>query len=179
MKILAFAASNSQKSINKQLILYATKIISTNDIEILDINDYEIPIYSPEREQQFLKNGNPPEKAQQFYNKISNADALIISFAEHNGSYTAAYKNLFDWASRINPKVYQNKDTIMLATSPGAKGASSVLQSAVDSAPYFAANVKASLSIPNFYQVFDSETNKLTDNELNSQLISVLNKLQD
>jgi hypothetical protein len=67
----------------------------------------------------------------------------------------------------------------MLATSPGAKGASSVLQSAVDSAPYFAANVKASLSIPNFYQVFDSETNKLTDNELNSQLISVLNKLQD
>jgi NAD(P)H-dependent FMN reductase len=28
--------------------------------------------------------------------KIATADALITSFAEHNRSYSAAYKNLFD-----------------------------------------------------------------------------------
>ena len=54
-----------------------------------------------------------------FLAKLKSANALVISFAEHNGSYSAAYKNLFDWASRINTKVFQNKPTIFLASYQG------------------------------------------------------------
>gem|GEM_PF-3746323 len=32
--------------------------------------------------------------AHDFLAKLESADALVISFAEHNGSYSAAYKNL-------------------------------------------------------------------------------------
>jgi NAD(P)H-dependent FMN reductase len=46
---------------------------------------------------------------QEFYKKIGVADAVILSIAEHNGSYTAAYQNLFDWASRISDAVFQYK----------------------------------------------------------------------
>ena len=33
-----------------------------------------------------------PKEALDFKKHISNSDAIIISFAEHNGSYTSAFK---------------------------------------------------------------------------------------
>ena len=50
MKILAFAASNSSESINNKLIHYTTSLIQNHDIELIDINAYEVVIYSTERQ---------------------------------------------------------------------------------------------------------------------------------
>jgi chromate reductase len=166
MKVLAFAASNSENSINKQLATYAANLIEGANIEVLDINDYEMPIFSGRRETQL----GQPQQAKDFFQKVGEADAVIISYAEHNGSYTAAFKNLFDWTSRIDMKVYQNKAMLMLATSPGPGGASSVLAAASGSAPYFAGDVKATLSIPSFFDNFDVEIGKLKNIELNEKL---------
>jgi NAD(P)H-dependent FMN reductase len=66
---------------------------------------------------------------------------------------------------------------VLLATSPGSMGASSVLAAAVQSAPYFDGVVKASLSIPSFYDNFDSETKRLTHDELNEQLKDAISHL--
>jgi NAD(P)H-dependent FMN reductase len=173
MKVLAFAASNSKNSINKQLATYTANLVENSEVEILDINDYEMPIFSEDREKEL----GHPEQAQAFYKKLGEADAIIISFAEHNGSYTAAYKNLFDWTSRIDMKVFQNKPMLMLATSPGPGGAGSVLAAASGSAPYFAADVKASISIPSFYDNFDVETGKLTNPELIDKLVTATSLL--
>ncbi|MFK8011700.1 MAG: NADPH-dependent FMN reductase, partial [Marinicellaceae bacterium] len=133
MKILAFAASSSTKSINKKLVTYAASLLDNCTVEIADLNDYEIPLFSVDKEAQL----GHPELAQAFMSKISDADALIISFAEHNGSYTAAYKNLFDWCSRIDAKVYKDKPMLLLSTSPGAGGANTVLSAAINSIPHF------------------------------------------
>ena len=65
MKLLAFAATNNSQSINKQLVQYAASLVDA-DVEILDLNDFEMPIYSQDREQQ----GGIPEQAQTFYKKI-------------------------------------------------------------------------------------------------------------
>ncbi|TPH13907.1 NADPH-dependent FMN reductase [Litorilituus lipolyticus] len=173
MKVLTFAASNSKKSINKQLAIYATSLIEDAEVEVLDINDFEMPIYSQDREEEL----GIPEKAKLFYSKIAYADAIVVAFAEHNGSYTAAYKNLFDWTSRIDMKVYQNKPMILLATSPGPGGASSVLTSAVNSAPFFGADVKASLSIPSFYDNFDVIQQEFLNAELLNQLKRAVSQL--
>ena len=113
------------------------------DVNLLDIHNLEMPIYSEERE----KASGIPAFAHEFYQATGEADALVISFAEYNGSYTAAYKNLFDWASRIDMNVYQDKPMIMLATSPGVGGAQSVLAAAEGSAPFFAADVKGAAVI--------------------------------
>jgi len=178
MKVLAFAGSNHSKSINKQLVTYAAKALQENfvedaDIEVLDLNDFEMPIYSQDRE----GDSGIPDAAHVLFNKIGTADALIISFAEHNGSYTAAYKNIFDWMSRINPKVYQKKPMVLLSTSPGPGGAGSVLAAAVNSAPYFEADVKGSLSIPSFYDNFDAENIKLINADLKTELEKTLKAL--
>jgi len=170
MKVLAFAASSSTNSINQQLANYAASQIAGAQVELLDINDYEMPLFSEDREKQL----GQPEQAHAFYNKIGQADILVISFAEHNGSYTAAYKNLFDWTSRIDQKVFQNKPVVLLATSPGPGGAASVLAAAEGSAPYFAADVKGTLSLPSFYDNFDLENGAITNPELKDKLLSIL-----
>ena len=173
MKLLAFAASSSSKSINKQLATYAASLVPGASVEILDINDYEMPLFSQDREEQL----GQPDAAKAFYAKLGQADAIIISFAEHNGSYTAAYKNLFDWTSRIDMKLFQNKPMVLLATSPGPGGASTVLAAATGSAPYFAADVKASLSIPSFFDNFDSEKQEITNPAILDELQSALAQL--
>lgn len=174
MKILAFAASNSSQSINKKLVTYASSLLNQHDINILDIIDYDMPIYSSDLEEAH----GIPDAAHKFLNEIAQADALIVSFAEHNGNYTVAFKNLFDWTSRINQKVYQGKPIVMLSTSPGPGGASSVLSLAHHSAHYFDGNVVASLSIPSFYDNFDVEKGQLSNLELSSKLSEALSELE-
>jgi NAD(P)H-dependent FMN reductase len=179
MKILAFAASSSSKSINKQLVSHAVgvlkaEIVKDAQIEILDINDYEMPIYSSDREEA----GGIPDLANQFAAKIGAADALLISYAEHNGNYTAAYKNLFDWTSRLEGSVFQDKPMVIMATSPGKGGAASVLALAKTSAPFFGADVKADLSIASFYDVFDLENGQLKDAGIQAQMRAALSTLK-
>lgn len=170
MKIIAFAASNSRKSINKALVTYATTMLVQHSVDILDINDYEMPIYSADLEEAH----GIPDAASRFLEKLGEADALLISYAEHNGNYTAAYKNLFDWASRKNKEVFQGKPIVMLATSPGPGGAKSVLGIARESAQYFNGKVLASLSIPRFYDNFDQEKGELTNADMVAQLKAAL-----
>ena len=176
MKVLAFAASNTKASINKQLVTHAAGLLAANagaDIELLDLNDFEMPIYSIDRE---VANGIP-EPAQAFYNKIGEADAVLISFGEFNGNYSVAYKNIFDWASRIDKEVYQGKPAVLLGTSPGPGGAQSVLSLAEGSAGFFAMDVKATLSVPSFNDNFDVEKGELTNPELAEQLKRALASL--
>ncbi|HEY7773838.1 MAG TPA: NAD(P)H-dependent oxidoreductase [Marinagarivorans sp.] len=172
--IIAFGASTSSQSINKQLATYAANLISSARVEILDLNDYELPLFSEDKEKAL----GQPELAQAFFKKVADADALIISFAEHNGSYTAAYKNLFDWASRIDTKVFKDKPVLALATSPGKGGGANVLSQAVKSLPHFGAEVIGELSVPSFGQNFDKATGEITDSVLADQLKSLINKLQ-
>jgi NAD(P)H-dependent FMN reductase len=174
MKVLAFAASSSRSSINKSLVTYAANLLGDLDentqIDLIDLNDYEMPIFSTDRENE----SGIPQLAHDFYNKISAADAVMISFAEHNASYTAAYKNLFDWTSRIDAKVYQGKPAVLLATSPGPGGAGNVLAAAKGSAPYFGLDVKADLSIAKFYDEFDMEKGELKNAETKDQLATAI-----
>jgi len=175
MKLLAFAASNSKKSINKQLVKYAASLVDGAEIEVLDLNDYELPLFSVDREAEL----GHPELAKAFLSRIAASDALMISFAEHNGSYSAAWKNLFDWSSRIGPKVFQDKPMVLLSTSPGARGGASVLAAATGSAPFFGGDVKASLAIPSFHENFDVERGMLRNEELKTRLIDAVGQLRE
>ena len=175
MKVLALGASNNKQSINRILAAYAASLLDEADVEVLDINDFEMPIFSDQREQEL----GQPEQAKRFYQKIGAADAIVISYAEHNGSYTAAYKNLFDWTSRINSKVYQNRPMLMLSTSPGPGGAANVLAAAKKSAPHFAADVKASISVPSFHDNFDVDTNQLTNAQIKREIEQAVQSLQE
>ncbi|MEO9825135.1 MAG: NAD(P)H-dependent oxidoreductase [Paracoccaceae bacterium] len=173
MKILAFGASNSKTSINKALAQLTATLVPNADVEVLDLNDYALPIYSEDLEKEIRL----PEAARKFFEKIGSADGVIVSFAEHNGTYSAAYKNLFDWASRIDQKVFQDKPTIYLSTSPGPGGAGSVLASAKGSAEFFGVDLRAAVSVRNFYDVFDTSSGRITDPGVLSELTAAAQSL--
>jgi len=160
--VLVFAASNSTTSVNQMLAMHAAAVLQKEmevEIDTLDLNDFEMPIYSPERE----KGDGIPQLAQDFYARIGAADGLIISYAEYNGHYTSAFKNIFDWCSRIDRKIYQEKPQLALSTSPGGRGGASVMKVVQEAAKYFGGNIKASLSVGKFYGNFDSEAKQLSD----------------
>ncbi|GAL37386.1 hypothetical protein JCM19240_3248 [Vibrio maritimus] len=173
MKVIAFGASTSSTSINKALATYAASLIEGADVEVLDLTQFDVPLFSEDKEKEI----GQAEGAKAFLDAIATADALVISYAEHNGHHPAAYKNLFDWATRIEREVFKGIPAVYLATSPGPGGAANVLAAATNSAPYFGGNVKASVSVPSFYDVFDLEAGKLTDKVLIDKIESAVNQL--
>jgi len=152
-RIIAFGASNSRNSINKKFATWAAKEIKMVEVEVIDLNNYELPIYSSDLE----KEDGIPEVVVKLKNKLYTADGFVISLAEHNGNYTAAFKNLQDWLSRIEIKIWGNKPTLLMAAAPGKMGGKSVLNIAKGSFPYLGANVVAVYSLAGFYQNFNNE----------------------
>jgi len=154
-KIIAFGASNSKNSINKKLASFAATQIAAADITILDLNDFEMPIYGIDREQAT----GIPILAHEFKDQLKEADGLIISFAEHNGAYSTAFKNILDWISRIKGEngVWENKPMFLLATSPGGRGGQTVLGIATTSFQHMNKNAITSFSLPSFNKNFSDK----------------------
>lgn len=163
-KVIALGGSNSRQSINKRFATYAANQLKDVDVQVIDLNDFSLPIYGidTENDQGF------PNELHQLNDLIDQADGLVISLAEHNGSYTAAFKNTFDWLSRIDKIVWKNKPMLLLATSPGGRGGASVLQAAKSSFPHLGGNLIADFSLPSFYDNFSEEG--LTDPTLSASL---------
>ena len=172
-KIIAFAGSTSKNSINKQLVTYATSLFEDVDSEVLDLNNYEMPIYSADRE----KENGIPQLAIDFFEKLSSADLIIVSLAEHNGAYSAAFKNIFDWTSRYNNKLFQQKPLVLMATSPGPRGGLGVLEMAKDRFQRHDANLQATFSLPSFNDNFNSGSG-ITNEVLKTQLMDIVNAVK-
>ena len=164
MKLLALGASTSSTSINRQLANFAAGQVPGAEVTDLDLSQYSLPIYSSDEEE---ANGIPAD-AQAFKDLINSHDGVVVSLAEHNGSYTAAFKNLYDWVSRIDQSVWSDKPMLLLSTSPGARGGMTVMEAAKATFPRMGADLKASFSLPSFYDNFSPEG--ISDDTLAKQL---------
>ena len=172
-KVIVIGASNSKDSINKKLAIYTSTLLNNVQVEVLDLNNFEMPIYNIDKE---VVDGIP-QLAKDFNEALTSADGFIISFAEHNGAYSSAFKNIFDWVSRINAKMWNQKPTLLMATSPGARGGMTVLEIAVGRMPYHGANVVGSFSLPSFQDHFNE--GKMVTTDFNESLKELVNKLQE
>ena len=163
-KIIAFAGTNSKKSINKQLVTYSASLLNEVDVTILDLNDFELPLFGVDFEEEH----GIPQNAHKFLDYIKSSDGVMLSLAEHNGAYSTVFKNLFDWMSRIEGKTFFDKPMLLMATSPGGRGGESVLNIAKDRFPRHDANIIEIYSLPFFGDNFSK--GKIIDDELNLQL---------
>lgn len=170
MKIIAFGASPSKNSINKKLAIYAASLFENAEVEVLDLNDFQMPIFTVDIEKEIGQH----ELAKAFLGKIATADILVVSLAENNSNYSAAFKNVFDWCSRITGKVFQEKPMLLMATSPGGRGGANVLEIAKNAFPRYGADIKATFSLPSFDANFDVEKGKISNPELDTQLREII-----
>ena len=171
--IIAFAGSNNSDSINKQLATYASGLVDGVKVTILDLNDFELPIYSKDLEAE----SGVPENAVKFLDHLKKSDGIVLSLAENNGAYSAVFKNLFDWLSRAEQKNWLGKPMLLMATSPGARGGQSVLQMAVDRFPRHDAKIVGKFSLPSFNDNFSN--GNITNEELNNQLKEEIKQFQE
>lgn len=154
MKIIAFGASSSPESINQKLAVYAANQFKNASVEILNIAFAEnLPLYSVEAEQKI----GVPSSVVSFYEKLTSSDLIIISFAEHNGVYTAVFKNLFDWLSRVKQQCFAEKKMLLMATSTGARGGATVLEIAKNRFPFHGAEIVGTFCLPSFNENFSQE----------------------
>ena len=167
--IVAFAGSNSKQSVNKKLAVYASELVDA-EVTILDLNDFEMPLYGIDLESEM----GLPQNAHKFLEHIKNSDGIVMALAEHNGAYTSVFKNLFDWMSRIDGKLWSDKPMLLMATSPGARGGATVLDIAKGRFPFMGGNIVATYSLPSFYDNF-SEGN-ISNSELNDELLNAVQK---
>jgi len=166
MKIVAFGGSNSKQSINKHLATYAAGLFENAEVEVLDLNDFAMPLFSVDLEKEVGQH----DLAKAFLAKLGSADILVVSLAENNNNYSAAFKNVFDWSSRIMKEVFQQKPMLLMATSPGSRGGASVLEIGRNALPRYGADIKATFSLPAFNANFDLEQNKILNAELDKEL---------
>jgi len=161
-KILVFSGSNSTKSINDKLAKFAASQIVGHDIEIIKLTDYVLPFFSEDIESE---RGFPID-LKMLYNKIKEADALIISVNEHNGMISAFFKNTLDWLSRLDRNFLKNKKVLLMSTSTGKHGGSRALEYSKYILPRFGATIIESFSIPSFVLNYSEESQSLSDEVL-------------
>jgi NAD(P)H-dependent FMN reductase len=149
-KITAFTGSNSETSINDQLLQTALSLLTTSDVDYIDLKLLEVPIYSEPIE----KSDGIPKSITQLKSKIDEADALIVAVCEHNGSMSAFFKNITDWLSRSDAKYLLNKPVFLLSTSPGAGGAKFSLEYTKNNFQKFGGQVVHQFSLPLFNENF-------------------------
>ena len=172
-RVITVAGSNSQNSINKTLIDYVLRSLESIEVVSIDLNDYLLPIYGIDFE---TENGIPAS-VKRLYELFKTADGFILSLAEHNGSYSAVFKNTIDWLSRIEMKIWREKPMLLMATSPGGRGGATVLQAASNYFPYMGAGITDTFSLPSFYDNF--KHGKINDESLAEDLHSKIDKFQE
>lgn len=152
-KILAFAGSNNSSSINHSLIMHVTNRINGHEIKVLNLRDFDIPMYSIDHE----KERGFPTDVLVLKNLIDDHDALIISVNEHNSTISAFFKNIFDWLSRVDRSFLTGKKILLMSTSNGARGGASALEYAKGIFPRFGGQVVESFSFPSFKENLEND----------------------
>lgn len=171
-KILAIGGSNSRKSMNKILAAFIANKIEHSVVTVIGLDDIELPLYGPDLEAQ----KGVHENAHKFKALVESADAIVLSMAEYNGLHATAFKNLWDWTSRIEQKFWANKPIFLAAASPGGRGGIGVLEVTKNLIPHFGGNVIVDFSFPSFHQNF--QDNNITNSELADTLASKIQTFQ-
>jgi len=169
-KILAFAGSNSTTSINHQLVTFSASQINAHQIKVIKLTDFDLPMFSEDLE----KEKGFPSNLELLNKEIEAVDGLIISVNEYNSGVSGFFKNTTDWLSRLNRHFLKDKKVLLLATSPGGRGASSALEFTTNTFPRFGADITDSFSFPSFYENFSSEEQQITEPSLSEVFDRVL-----
>ncbi|HEX8097950.1 MAG TPA: NAD(P)H-dependent oxidoreductase [Pyrinomonadaceae bacterium] len=125
LKILAFAGSLREHSLNKRVLKTAIRGAESAGAEVtyIDLRDYPMPIYNSDDHER----DGFDENALKLQGLLVEHDGLLIASPEYNGSLPAALKNAIDWASRQSDRyersrIFQGKVAATMTASPGSLG---------------------------------------------------------
>lgn len=171
--IITIGGSNSKNSNSKKLAEYAAELLSDVTITNVDLNDFAMPLFSVDEE---IENSFP-DRAISLNELLDKADGFVIALAEHNGAYSVAFKNMFDWLSRIELKVWRDKPMLLLSSSTGERGGAAVLEIAKNRFPRHSAKIIATMIFPSFFDNF--KEGKIVNAALQDELSLAIQKFKE
>ena len=177
MKILCFAGSLRKESFNKKYVHVAAGILKQmNGVEVktVDIAQYHLPVFNQDIQDQGF-----PQGVLDLANEIKQADALVISSPEYNGSISSPLKTVIDWCSRDPINAWPGKHICLLGASPGALGAVRALGHGRQPFEVLGCHVFPDmLGLPKAHEAFD-ESGNLKDKAGQERLAKLLSKFVD
>lgn len=154
-KVLFFNTSNSDTSINGQLLQHVATLMPQYNTHIFSIKNFPLPFFSEDAEKLGF-----PKSLEAFFSELDCHDAYVFSCAEHNGGVTAEFKNLFDWATRYrrdDRKIFSGKPLLVFSASPGSRGGKNAAKWFSEMAGYQGADIVAVRSIGSVQKPFSKD----------------------
>ncbi|WP_187149969.1 NADPH-dependent FMN reductase [Candidatus Mycoplasma haematobovis] len=106
-KILLISASNSEPSINNEIL---QEIVKKTEFDSLNLLKYSnIPM--------LVKFQKVPEEIHELYLLFKEYETLVFFAPEHNGYISAFFKNIIDWLSRIEIDFLKSKNVLFISAS--------------------------------------------------------------
>jgi chromate reductase, NAD(P)H dehydrogenase (quinone) len=120
LKVLVFAASLREDSLNRKLAALAARVAEQSGTAVhrAAMRDFDVPSYDGDVE----KERGIPKGAEELRRRLSETDAFIVSSPEYNASMPGMFKNLIDWTSRFRPQPFDGKHGLLLSASPSMGG---------------------------------------------------------
>jgi len=151
-KIIAFTGSNHSNSIHQQLLNIAIEKVVENEVTMVDLSDFPLPIYSLDIEAKGI-----PQEVYHLKEEFVKHDAIIIATPEHNGSMPAYLKNVIDWLSRLVPAKSpffgnETKPVLLMSTSPGPTGGATNIKTMTELMPWWGGDVKGTYSLGSYFE---------------------------
>ncbi len=124
-KILAFAGSTRTDSFNKKLVKIAAAGAkeADADVTIIDLRDYQMPLYDEDLE----KKEGLPSNTRKLKELMLSHHGFLMSSPEYNSSISGVLKNTIDWTSRQGDdespmSCFKDKVAGIMSASPGGLG---------------------------------------------------------
>ncbi|WP_242371947.1 NADPH-dependent FMN reductase [Anaeromyxobacter sp. SG26] len=120
MRLLAFAASLRNESLNHQLVALACEIARREgaDVDLARFSEFEMPLYDGDLD----RASGLPAGALELKRRVEAAQALLIAAPEYNYSIAGPLKNAIDWVSRARPMPWRGRSVYLLSASPSPMG---------------------------------------------------------
>jgi len=169
LRLLAISGSVRRASYNTALLRAAIELAPKScSIDLASIR--EVPIYDGDYEAE----RGIPEPVRQLKEQFTNADGVLISTPEYNGSLPGVLKNTIDWMSRPPAdiaRVYKQQPVGLIGATPGMGGTRQAQQALLQ--PFRQLDVRLFTSVLVYVlqagSAFDAQ-GKLTDEKVRELL---------
>ena len=169
LRLLAISGSVRRASYNTALLRAAIELAPKScSIDLASIR--EVPIYDGD----YAAERGIPEPVRQLKEQFANADGVLISTPEYNGSLPGVLKNTIDWLSRPPAdiaRVYKQQPVGLIGATPGMGGTRQAQQALLQ--PFRQLDVRLFTSVLVYVlqagSAFDAH-GKLTDEKLRELL---------
>lgn len=163
--LIAFSGSLRKDSFNTK-VLRALPAVAPEGVNIAFFDISELPLYN-----QDLDGETVPDIVAALRTAVAEADGVIIATPEYNHAYSAATKNLIDWASRPFMKgPIIGKKSMVIAVTPGPGGAVHGAQATTDLLTMLGGTVVGQVTSATILEKMNGDTLQFTDEELARQL---------